>query len=352
MSRRLSPAGLLAVAGLLALPLRAAEPLPLVRELHPLAVRGVNYFPRETSWGAMWPLTPPEVWERDMALAASLGCNTIRTFLQFGPHQEKAGLVRPEGPATALYHEKIEQLLAAAGRHGIRAILCFEFAPGWLAASNAAARWQAAMTDLAGRHRDDGRVLMWDLKNEPDSDEKWTEPTRAYLRAALPFLRQVDSNHLATVGLTWRVDRLLEVGLPEVMQYHEYAWRELFFREGPSRVVATMERLRRSGGGRPWLIGEFGMCTARDPAHGAAADLHVHMGKAVGTEAEQARLYEIVLAGAEQGGAVGALAWCLHDYPFPNPNESHFGLVRGDGSLKPAAAVLRDTFQRWSAASP
>lgn len=34
------------------------------------------------------------------------------------------------------------------------------------------------------------------------------------------------------------------------------------------------------------------------------------------------------------------------DYPLNNPKESHFGLVRSDGSLKPAASVLHETFTR------
>jgi len=326
----------------------AAPEAELVRELKPLSVRGVNYFPRETPWSAMWTKTPSEVFEKDMSLAASLGCNTIRTFLQFAPHAEQAGLLKPDGSLTAAYHEKFEQLLAAAWRHGIRIVVCFEFSSQWLAAPDAADRWQRALGNVVGKHRDDGRVLMWDLMNEPDDDAKWTEGTRAYLTAALPFIKQLERNHLTTVGLTWRADRLKQVGLPDVMQYHEYAGKDVFFKEGPPRVLVTFGHQREIGGVRPLLIGEFGMSTARDEQHGAAPELREKMSAATGTEAEQARLYEIVLAGAEQGRAAGALAWCLHDYPIKNPNESHFGLVRSDGSLKPAAIVLRDTFSRWS----
>ncbi len=55
----------------------------VVRNLQPLSVSGVNYYPRETPWGGMWTKTPPEIWERDMQVAASLGINTVRTFLTF-----------------------------------------------------------------------------------------------------------------------------------------------------------------------------------------------------------------------------------------------------------------------------
>jgi endo-1,4-beta-mannosidase len=334
---------LLLLAGLAS----AAPVAEVVRELKPLSVRGVNYYPRETPWSGMWTKTPAEVFEKDMALAASLGCNTIRTFVMFSAALEQAGLLEPDGSPTGAYRDKIEQLLAAAWRHGIRVVVCFEFSPQLLAAADAADRWQRALGDVVGKHRDDGRVLMWDLMNEPDDDAKWTEPTRTYLKAALPLIKQLDPNHLTTVGLTWRADRLKEVGLPDVMQYHEYAGKDVFFKEGPPRVLVTFGNQRKIGGTRPLLVGEFGMSTARDEQHGAAPELRDRMSASTGTEAEQARLYEIVLAGAEQGGAAGALAWCLHDYPINNPNESHFGLVRGDGTIKPAGRVLRETFTRW-----
>ena len=323
----------------------AADALPaeLLRALPPLSVRGVNYFPRETPWRGLWTKTPADVWEKDMALAASLGVNTVRTFVQFSTPLEQAGLLQSNGMPTTAYLDKIETLLSAAWRHGIRVILCFEFSQNWLDA-----RWKPGLAAVIAAHRDDGRVLLWDLMNEPDDEAKWTEATRAYLKTALPLIKQLDTNHLTTIGLTWRANRLEEVGLPDVMQYHEYAGRDKFFAEGPQRVLATFSRQRKVGGTRPLLVGEFGMSTARDEQHGVAPELRAKIGTAPGTEAEQARLYEIVLAGVEQGHAAGALAWCLHDYPIRNPNESHFGLVRSDGTLKPAALVLRNVFSRWS----
>lgn len=329
---------------------QAADPQPveLVRTFPPLSVRGINYFPHATPWGGMWTQTAPDVWERDMALAASLGVNTIRTFLQFSPRLEQAGLLNPDGSLMPAYHEKFEQLLAAAWRHGIRVIVCLEFSSQWLTATNAAARWRRALTDVVGAHRDDGRVLLWDLMNEPDDDAKWADATRAYLRAALPFVKQLDPNHATTIGITFRCDRLMTVGLPDVLQYHEYSPKAQLFAQGAARVNVSIANQRRAGGARPLLIGEFGMSTARDPKNGADPALRGKLTDAPGTEAEQARLYEIVLAAAEKERVAGVLAWCLHDYPIKNPNESHFGLVRADGTLKPAAIVLRDAYLHWS----
>jgi endo-1,4-beta-mannosidase len=320
----------------------------LIHTLPPLSVRGVNYFPRETPWSGLWTKTPAEVWEKDMALAAALGCNTVRTFVQFAPTLEQPGLLQRDGRPTPAYLGKIECLLTAASRHGIRLILCLEFSQQWLAAPDATDRWKRALTAVVGAHRDDGRVLLWDLMNEPDDDAKWTESTRAYLRAALPFLKELDPKHLTTVGITYRTDRLAEVGLPDVMQYHEYCPKAVLFEKGVTRVSQSIAGQRRTGGVRPLLLGEFGMSTARDPQRGAEESLRPKINDAPGTEAEQARLYEIVLTAAEKEHVAGVLAWCLHDYPIKNPNEAQFGLVRPDGSLKPAGLVLRDTYSRWT----
>ena len=329
-------------------PAADGHPAELLRTLQPLSVRGVNYFPRETPWGGLWTRTPAEVWEKDMALAASLGCNTVRTFVHFSPALEQAGLLQSDGTPTTAYLDKIETLLASAWRHGIRLILCLEFSQPWLAAPDATGRWKRALTAVVTAHRDDGRVLLWDLMNEPDDDAKWTDATRAYLKAALPFIKQPDPNHLTTVGLAFRCDRLAGTGLPDVLQYHEYCPKAHLFAKGPACVSDSIAGQRRVGGARPLLIGEFGMSTARDPRHGAEESLRGKISDAPGTEAGQARLYGIVLAAAEKERVAGVLAWCLYDYPIKNPNESHFGLVRADGTLKPAALVLRGAYARWT----
>jgi len=327
--------------------LRGHQDAELIRTLKPLSIRGVNYYPRETPWGGLWTKTPREVWEKDMALAASLRINTVRTFLMFSSAMEQAGLLRNDGAPTPAYMEKLETFLAAAWKHRIRVILCFEFSQDWLAAPDAEARCRRALTAVITAHREDGRVLLWDVMNEPEDDSKWTDGTRAYLRAALPLIKQLDPYHLTTVGLTWRIDRLATVGLPDVLQYHEYSPKARLFQEGPARIRQDIASQRKVGGQRPLLIGEFGMNTARDPKHGAEESLRGDLQEHPGTEAEQARIYEVVLAAAEKERVAGVLPWCLHDYPIKNPNESHFGLVRGDGTLKPAALVLRDTFARW-----
>lgn len=324
-----------------------ALPAEIIREIKPLSVRGVNYFPRGTPWSKMWTETPAEVWERDMAAAAKLGVNTVRTFLILRQEDVAKGLLTEDGTPTPAYHEKLQRLLEAGWKHGIRFILCFEFSPGILKAPDATQRWQRAMRSLVFPLRDDGRVLMWDLMNEPESDGKWTEPTKAYLRGAKVFLKEVDPNHLTTIGITYRTDRLKEIGFLDVLQYHEYGTGKKSAQLGSDRVRKTIGNQRMNQTERPLLIGEFGMCTARDPQHGASPELAPKLSDPPGTEAEQAKVYAVVLEAAQKERIGGALAWCLYDYPIKNPNEAQFGLLRLDGTEKPAAKVMRDAFASW-----
>jgi hypothetical protein len=156
----------------------------------PLSVRGVNYYPRETPWGGMWTKTPAEVWEKDLALAASLGANTVRTFLSLGASVESAGLLQADGSPTAAYLAKLGAFLEAAQRNRIRVILCFDFDARELSRpEEGGLRWRRALGAVIGAHKCDSRVLMWDLMNEPDDDAKWGEDTRRYLAGAQARVR-------------------------------------------------------------------------------------------------------------------------------------------------------------------
>ena len=108
---------------------------------------------------------------------------------------------------------------------------------------------------------------------------------------------------------------------------------------------------------RPTLMQEFGLCTAPQgaPGHSFTDDfLGTPRSQYLASEAEAATYYDAVLRRLVDTGAAGAYAWCYGDYDarlFIRPpldtavRERTFGLVRADGSEKPAADVFR-RFQR------
>jgi endo-1,4-beta-mannosidase len=116
-----------------------------------------------------------------------------------------------------------------------------------------------------------------------------------------------------------------------------------------------------SGHRRAPLMQEFGMCTA--PAGGPGRTitddfLGLPIRQYLASEEEAATYYESVLQRLVDVGAAGAYAWCYADYDsrlFNRPplttavRERTFGLVRSDGSEKPAAAVFQDFRKRRDA---
>jgi endo-1,4-beta-mannosidase len=108
-----------------------------------------------------------------------------------------------------------------------------------------------------------------------------------------------------------------------------------------------------AGSGRRVLMQEFGLCTASPgrPGHSIEDDfLGIPRQQYLASEEEAATYYREVLERLVQTGAGGAYAWCYADYdprlwdrpPFDRAiRERTFGLVRSDGSSKPAAEVFR-----------
>jgi len=105
--------------------------------------------------------------------------------------------------------------------------------------------------------------------------------------------------------------------------------------------------------GRAPLMHEFGICTAPRGSKGLTITddfLGRPLPQYLASEEEGARYYEEVLERLAATGAAGAYAWCFGDYdpklfarsPLDTAvRERSFGLVRADGSEKPAAGVVR-----------
>jgi endo-1,4-beta-mannosidase len=109
---------------------------------------------------------------------------------------------------------------------------------------------------------------------------------------------------------------------------------------------------------------EFGLCTAPRGSPGLSIEddfLGAPRRQYLASEEEAATYYRDVLERLVQSGAAGAYAWCYADYDpvlWDRPpldravRERTFGLVRSDGSRKPAAEVFRAFAGRPCAAQP
>jgi len=179
-------------------------------------MRGANYVPSYARNDVqLWMDYDPAVIDRELGYAARLKLNTVRVFLQFAVYERD----------PALFLQRFENFLSLCEKHQIRMMpvvfdSCFGEFPdlvnykdkNWMAnpGQNRLGRehWpklEHYVRDVVGGHRDDRRIVMWDVMNEPtctsfnkpeDKELIWT-----FLRHFLDYVKQVDPNHPLTVGV-------------------------------------------------------------------------------------------------------------------------------------------------------
>jgi len=178
----------------LSLPL-SAQPWPAAKAndwyAHQPWLVGSNYLPSNAiNELEMWQADTwsPELIDKELGYAQSLGMNTMRVFLHdLAWRQDPAG-----------FKQRLAAFLAIAQRHKIRPMLvlfdsCWDPYPkpgkqkapvpgvhnsGWVQSPGADilrdhSKWPKLrdyVLDVVGSFRDDSRVIAWDVVNEPDND--------------------------------------------------------------------------------------------------------------------------------------------------------------------------------------
>ena len=189
----------------------------------------------EDYWVDEWPRV-----EADFAEIRKLGANVVRIHLQFGKF-----MMGPDAPNSAAL-DQLEKLLALAERERLYLDLtglgCYHKAdvPDWYDKLNEQERWGAQTRfwrAVAERCKNSPAVFCYDLMNEPVApagkrqEGDWLGPAfagkhfvqmisldqkgrsrpeiaRQWIACLATSIRQVDSQHLITVGLVdWSLDR-------------------------------------------------------------------------------------------------------------------------------------------------
>lgn len=228
--------------------------------------------------------------ERELGLAQSIGMNAVRVYLHDLLWQHD----------SAGFLDRVDQFLAVAERHGIRAMLvlfdsCWNPEPklgpqqqpregvhnsGWVQSPglpvllNPAehARLEECVKGIVGRFAQDPRVLAWDIWNEPDNGPEVALCDAAELKAkadlvapllqeAFGWARSQNPSQPLTSGIwlgDWSAPHLLsplqriQTDNSDIITFHNYGTAEDF-----------MQRVRwLSVFGRPILCTEFMARTA------------------------------------------------------------------------------------------
>ena len=231
---------------------------------------GCNFIPSNAiNQLEMWQAETfdPATIDRELGWAAGIGFNTVRVFLH--------NLVWEADPDG--FKQRLSGFLDIAARHGIRPMLVFfddcwnpgarlgpQPAPrpgvhnsGWLQSpgvdivNSGAAAWSQLETyvrDILGSFADDGRILLWDLYNEPGNSGN-REKSLPLVKAVFEWGRAVNPSQPLTVGVWFDNEPLNEFQLAasDVITFHHY-WE-------PEKLECEIDRLKRYG--RPVICTEW-----------------------------------------------------------------------------------------------
>ena len=235
-------------------------------------------------------------------------------------------------------------------------------------------RSQAMLAEtLARALAGDDSIRAFDVSNEMDeaqipvaSDAGWlwcTTMADAIRRGAPGVPVQIGA-HLASLERrnNMRIDDIASVADEDMMHaYPLYSPAARSFLDPELVPFSCALTAGLSGTGRATLMQEFGLCTAAPGVAGHSfPDDFLGQPKMqyLASEEEGAVYYREVMERLITTGAAGAYAWCYPDYDeslFSRPplartvRERTFGIVRADGSEKPAADVFRQLRRRRDA---
>jgi hypothetical protein len=296
----------------------------------PFLVRGANYYPAVTPWTLFWPHYDRKQTARDLRAMRQLGLNTARIFV---PYDDFGGDVVDPAQVASL-----QDFLDQAQTNGLKVIVTlFDHRT-----DHSIENWGADELHLAGivaPVAGHGAILAWDIKNEADRDAAFNTPARnmAWLRHMAGEVRRLDPHHLITVG--WSTPAAAAAApddFVDLVSFHYY--------DAAADYAAGLAALHAVGDNRPLLLSEYGQSTWR------------WLWPAAYLEAQQAGHIAAIRAanaqGGEQGAIAGELVWALYDFstvplaefrfPWQQATQAHMGVLRTDGSAKPAAALLAD----------
>jgi endo-1,4-beta-mannosidase len=346
---------------------------------------GINYWPRRSAMYMWRELDLGEVRE-EMAQIASMGFDVVRVFTL-----AQDFLPRPLCVAGDMVANLLSVVRAAkdAGLKVVPTLIVINMSgkfwwppwmldadgrPGDLFRDPTLLRTQAMLVETCARAlAGEDAIRAFDLANEIDDAQRpptrdagwlWASLLANTIRRVAPGIPIQIGAHLPSLTTEnyMRVDDIGGIADEDLMHayplYYDGARSFLDPELVPFSCALTAAL---SGLGRAPLMQEFGICTAPRGAPGQTIDddwLGHPVRQYLASEEEGAAYYEAVMNGLVSTGATGAYAWCYADYdrrlwnraPLSTAiRERTFGLVRADGSEKPAATVFRDFRKRRDA---
>ncbi len=323
----------------------------LVFDGQPIKLKGVNFYPKDQPWAYMWSQWDGAAARSDLARAKEIGVNSVRVLVPYSP--ATGWTDKDTGEVVPVYLNELRQMVQIAGEMDMKVIMAlFDFYdPGkeTLPQAEAERRNKLYVDAIVSAFATDDRVLAWDLHNEPDQYESWRDNDKqrefiAWMATVEGEIRRLDANHPITVGMS-QYDGLFtadDTGPP----YPDEAARGLApadlsdflsFHSYNAGNIDWQIKYIKLHSDKPIVLQETGWPT------GPACTGPVY------TESQQELLYKLMVEGANGEDIAGVMNWQLWDLP-PGISlgsgkelfEDYYGLLRRDGSWKPAMLLFRD----------
>lgn len=338
---------------------------------------GVNYWPRSSAMFWWKRFDAGEVRE-DFARIAEMGFDSARIFTLWEDFQPEPNRIS----TRAL--DRLVDVAEIAGRSGVELVVTLftghmsgaNWIPRWAVDPKAepgpfpviseggvvrggpanwysdpalAAAQERSAREIASALRGHPAVWAYDLGNEPSNaaEPPTREAGRAWLERIAGAIRNIDPGPRVTIGLSQRdleEDRKLgpaeAASVCDFLSIHGYPIYASFAR-GPDDEAfpSFLGQLTRRLGGKEVLFEELGAPTRSRRGEKEPSTVPLL------SEDTAARFLGGALDRLRQSGHLGAMIWCYTDYPeglgssppFDSaPHELRFGLLRSDGSPKPA----------------
>lgn len=297
----------------------------LVRNGAPFEVRGMNYYPKDFAWDRFWlnyTVASAQI-NQELDKAKLLGVNTVRIFT---PYRLCSNTLQT-APYPGYLADFIGRLQA---RDMVAIVTLFDFyandSPAAYAPTDYPASKQHLSTVVNTLGVTNPTILAWDIKNELDREYSsfGLSQVKAWATEMINYTRQLDPNHLLTIGFYGAVTGTLCYDPGVITQSYsptiaaEFApsvdFVSMHYFLSERCFESDLQALQSQVGNKPIVLEEFGLPTLSNSA----------LTKSPHTETEQAAYYNALLSVSESYGLAGYLFWTLNDFSYIMPGSSQW----------------------------
>ncbi len=298
---------------------------PVVMDLG--GVKLVSVVPVRGGWASMWEHWDLATLDRDFGRIAALHANAVRIIIQ----PSAFGWPKPDPVMVA----RLGAAVASAQSHGLKVQLTLFDEWGGYADLAASSSWATAVLDP---YRNDPEIAFVELRNEVDPTDA---DVMRWVRSELPVVKDLAGSVPVTVSVTGPDTPAVLTALKTALGPVQPDFYDVHYYGNPSDAYAELAEDKAIASPSPLFVGEVGMSTAPVPGQTEAL-----------VESSQDMFLRSVEWATETLGLPDAAPWMLQDLaPGANPSEgqtasdqSQYGLLRLDGSEKPAAVSMAQFF--------